>query len=146
MYLNEYEELTSKLNEFQTQESQLLEEMAVGANSGSDLDSPLESTSEASINNNNYHNNNNIQHTPSQGSLVNYFNTAGQATYPVPKSPLKSVVRAYLPNQQRTTMQVHPGQTVREALSKAMKRRKLTPEMCVVYRFANRWEGHLVFC
>ncbi|XP_071453330.1 raf homolog serine/threonine-protein kinase Raf isoform X2 [Hetaerina americana] len=52
----------------------------------------------------------------------------------LPRSPLKSVVRAHLPNQQRTSVQVRHGQSVRDALSKAMKLRKLTPEMCVVYR------------
>ena len=50
-----------------------------------------------------------------------------------PRTPLKSVIRAHLPNQQRTTVQVYPGQTLREALSKAMRRRKLTPEMCTVF-------------
>lgn len=53
---------------------------------------------------------------------------------PPPRSPLKSVVRAYLPNEQRTIVQVKPGQTVREALSKAMKLRKLDPSICAVYR------------
>ena len=53
---------------------------------------------------------------------------------PPPRSPLKSVVRAYLPNEQRTIVQVKPGQTVREALSKAMKLRKLDPSTCAVYR------------
>jgi pole hole protein len=53
---------------------------------------------------------------------------------PPPRSPLKSVVRAYLPNEQRTIVQVKPGQTVREALSKAMKLRKLDPLNCAVYR------------
>ncbi|EEB17557.1 cAMP-dependent protein kinase catalytic subunit, putative [Pediculus humanus corporis] len=51
----------------------------------------------------------------------------------VPHSPLKSVVRAFLPNQQRTSVQVWPGLTVREALAKAMNLRKLTPIMCDVY-------------
>ncbi|KAL1132035.1 hypothetical protein AAG570_011643 [Ranatra chinensis] len=46
---------------------------------------------------------------------------------------LKSVVRAHLPNQQRTSVQVKQGQTVRDALAKAMKLRNLTPEMCIVY-------------
>lgn len=50
-----------------------------------------------------------------------------------PRSPLKAVVRAFLPNQQRTSVQAWPGLTVREALSKAMNLRKLTPIMCDVY-------------
>jgi B-Raf proto-oncogene serine/threonine-protein kinase len=61
--------------------------------------------------------------------------TAGDSS-PVlaPRSPLKSVVRAHLPNQQRTSVQVRRGLTVRDALSKAMKLRKLSPETCMVYR------------
>lgn len=50
-----------------------------------------------------------------------------------PRSPLKCYVRAFLPNQQRTTIQAKPGLTVREALAKAMNLRKLTPIMCDVY-------------
>lgn len=50
-----------------------------------------------------------------------------------PRSPLKSYVRAFLPNQQRTMIQAKPGLTVREALAKAMNLRKLTPIMCDVY-------------
>ncbi|KAG8240179.1 hypothetical protein J437_LFUL009470 [Ladona fulva] len=64
-----------------------------------------------------------------------------------PRSPLKSVVRAHLPNQQRTSVQVRQGQSVRDALSKAMKLRKLTPEMCVVYRGESKilipWEADI---
>lgn len=53
---------------------------------------------------------------------------------PVPPSPMKAFIRAYLPNQQRTSVTVRHGVTVREALSKAMSLRKLTPETCVVYK------------
>ena len=53
---------------------------------------------------------------------------------PVPPSPLQAFIRAHLPNQQRTSVTVRYGVTVREALSKAMSLRKLTPETCVVYQ------------
>ncbi|CAH1997403.1 unnamed protein product [Acanthoscelides obtectus] len=42
-------------------------------------------------------------------------------------------VRAHLPNQQRTSVQVREGLTLREALSKAMKLRNLVCEICCVY-------------
>jgi len=51
-----------------------------------------------------------------------------------PKSPYRTVVRVYLGNHGHTSVQVRPGITLREALGKAMKRRQLTPETCVVYR------------
>ncbi|KAL3183345.1 hypothetical protein MRX96_000318 [Rhipicephalus microplus] len=75
---------------------------------------------------------------PIRASPLTSQQTAGDSTKDVPKSPMKSVVRAFLPNQQRTTVQVRPGQTVMEALSKAMKRRKLTTEMCVVFKCSTR--------
>ncbi|XP_046739402.1 raf homolog serine/threonine-protein kinase Raf-like [Diprion similis] len=52
---------------------------------------------------------------------------------PDPRTPLKSLLRAHLPNQQRTSVQVKEGLSLRDALAKAMKLRNLTPEMCVVY-------------
>ncbi|CAH0385417.1 unnamed protein product [Bemisia tabaci] len=51
--------------------------------------------------------------------------------------PPKSVIRAHLPNQQRTSVPVRPGQTLREALAKPMKLRNLTPEMCTVCTLDN---------
>nr|WAK98086.1 B-Raf proto-oncogene serine/threonine-protein kinase [Colaphellus bowringi] len=42
-------------------------------------------------------------------------------------------LRAHLPNQQRTSVQVREGLTLREALSKAMKLRNLVCEVCCVY-------------
>ncbi|KPI95346.1 Raf-like serine/threonine-protein kinase phl [Papilio xuthus] len=49
----------------------------------------------------------------------------------------KVFLRAHLPNQQRTSVQVKEGVTLREALSKALKLRNLTCEMCEVVRTGN---------
>ncbi|XP_011506455.1 PREDICTED: raf homolog serine/threonine-protein kinase phl [Ceratosolen solmsi marchali] len=49
-----------------------------------------------------------------------------------PRTPHKSLLRAHLPNQQRTSVQVREGLSLRDALAKAMKLRNLTTEMCVV--------------
>lgn len=46
----------------------------------------------------------------------------------------KVFLRAHLPNQQRTSVQVKEGVTLRDALSKALKLRNLTCEMCEVVR------------
>lgn len=51
----------------------------------------------------------------------------------VPKSPVKAIVRAHLGDHGHTFVSTKPGTTVREALSKAMKLRKLAPETCAVY-------------
>ncbi|XP_047118079.1 raf homolog serine/threonine-protein kinase Raf [Schistocerca piceifrons] len=123
MYLTEYQELTSKLYEFQAKEHELIEQLSNGRESPQDI-------SERS----GFSNNNSGCGGDSSPKLV-------------PRSPLKSVVRAHLPNQQRTTVQVRPGQTLREALAKALKLRKLTPEMCVVYRGQSKisipWEADI---
>ncbi|XP_076332952.1 serine/threonine-protein kinase A-Raf-like isoform X2 [Tachypleus tridentatus] len=134
MYITEFEDLNSKLNEFQLQEQRLVDQLSNGSNGRDspehlDLDyddSRIYSevvTSRTALTPNN-----------SQGSLSSgYAGTMSDGGRLTPKSPLK-VVRAFLPNQQRSTVQVRPGQTVQEALSKAMKRRHLTPHMCVVYK------------
>lgn len=44
------------------------------------------------------------------------------------------IVRAHLPNNQTTAANIPAGMTVREALDRAMRHRKLDPDMCYVYR------------
>lgn len=44
----------------------------------------------------------------------------------------KIFLRAHLPNQQRTSVEVIPGLKLKDALSKALARRNLTCEMCEV--------------
>ncbi|CAG7832712.1 unnamed protein product [Allacma fusca] len=135
MYLQEYSELTSKLHDLEAKEQELKERIV--------------------------NDNENIRDTSPQLRSItaqsNYFEeySASQSVASgdeglSPRSPLKAVIRAHLPNQQRTSVQVKPGQTVREALAKAMKHRKLTPEMCAVFKFKPssskvqvRWEDDI---
>nr|XP_022912275.1 raf homolog serine/threonine-protein kinase phl-like [Onthophagus taurus] len=49
------------------------------------------------------------------------------------------LLRAHLPNQQRTSVQVRKGQTLREALAKAMKLRNLICEVCCVYALGSEF-------
>lgn len=46
--------------------------------------------------------------------------------------PNKRFLHVHLPNQQRTIIPIQDGQTVRDALSRAMKKRQLTVAMCSV--------------
>lgn len=109
MYLTEYHELTSKLHELEVKEQQLCEQINLQKLVPQDLsDSAGDSDHSA-------------------------YPTLDRGHRPSFQSVLKKVVRAHLPNQQRTSVQVTPGHTVREQLAKAMKLRNLTPEMCVVY-------------
>lgn len=46
--------------------------------------------------------------------------------------PKQYLLRAYLPNEQRTSVQVMPGRKLRDALIKALRRRNMHCEMCEV--------------
>lgn len=52
--------------------------------------------------------------------------------------PTGLFIKAHLPNQQRTTVHTPAGMTIREALSKALRLRKLEPEMCSVYKYSSQ--------
>lgn len=50
-------------------------------------------------------------------------------------------LKAQLPNQQRTIARVPPGTTIKEALGKALRLRRLEPDMCEVFRLSTKG-GH----
>ncbi|XP_076022519.1 raf-1 proto-oncogene, serine/threonine kinase a isoform X1 [Genypterus blacodes] len=52
----------------------------------------------------------------------------------MPDSRTSSTIRVYLPNQQRTVVNVRPGLTLHSCLIKALKVRGLQPECCAVFR------------
>nr|CAH0108223.1 unnamed protein product [Daphnia galeata] len=144
MYIAEYNELTSKLHEFKAREQELIERVSA-ATASNGRQSPggheLEDCSDAELpphlKTGFVSDGGGIGHHHGQQQQIHHQQAPGPpliAIPPPPRSPLKSVVRAYLPNEQRTIVQVKPGQTVREALSKAMKLRKLDPSTCAVYR------------
>jgi hypothetical protein len=54
-----------------------------------------------------------------------------------PRSPGRKIVRAHLGDHGHTFVPTKPGITVREALSKAMKLRKLAPETCKVFKVSD---------
>lgn len=55
----------------------------------------------------------------------------------VPKSPVRTIVWAHLSDHGHTCVQTKPGISVRDALHKAMKLRKLAPETCAVYKLSD---------
>ncbi|XP_072745077.1 raf homolog serine/threonine-protein kinase Raf [Anoplolepis gracilipes] len=73
----------------------------------------------------------NVRRISSSVSMSESDNNANRG----PRTPVKAfhTLRAYLPNQQRTTVQVKEGLSLRDALAKPMKLRNLTTEMCAVY-------------
>ncbi|KAM6982785.1 raf-1 proto-oncogene, serine/threonine kinase a isoform 3-T4 [Tautogolabrus adspersus] len=52
----------------------------------------------------------------------------------IPDSKTSSTIRVYLPNQQRTVVNVRPGLTLYSCLIKALKVRGLQPQCCAVFR------------
>ncbi|KAM9829704.1 raf-1 proto-oncogene, serine/threonine kinase a isoform X2 [Syngnathus typhle] len=52
----------------------------------------------------------------------------------LPDSKTSSTIRVYLPNQQRTVVNVRPGMTLQSCLIKALKVRGLQPQCCAVFR------------
>ncbi|XP_050439072.1 raf homolog serine/threonine-protein kinase Raf [Adelges cooleyi] len=51
-----------------------------------------------------------------------------------PSTPSVRVIRAHLPNKQRTTIEVKHGETLHLALEKRLQHRKIPMNVCVVYR------------
>lgn len=53
----------------------------------------------------------------------------------------KCIIKARLPNQERTTVSQPPGMTIREALTKKLGTRYLEPDMCIVYRLGSNGQA-----
>ncbi|XP_037038545.1 raf homolog serine/threonine-protein kinase Raf isoform X2 [Bradysia coprophila] len=104
MYINEYQELTSKLHELEIKEHELMERLQQN-----EIEPP--------------------DHTEYQEETGSNYGT-------LTRQP-KIFLRAHLPYQQRTSVQVIPGLRLRDALQKALKRRNLTCDMCEVTVFGN---------
>uniref|UniRef100_T2MGW2 non-specific serine/threonine protein kinase n=1 Tax=Hydra vulgaris TaxID=6087 RepID=T2MGW2_HYDVU len=126
----EVEELKGKLDALRKRENTLLHQKPELLQNGfkhtithesSDESSPISSPS------------------PSQSNAVSHESEKVVSNGNVaPSSPLHAHFRAYLPNNQRTMIKYKPGQTVHEALLKAMTLRGLNTESYVVYRKSNR--------
>ncbi|XP_022203364.2 raf homolog serine/threonine-protein kinase Raf-like, partial [Nilaparvata lugens] len=106
IYLAEYQELTSKLHDYEVREHQLIEEITSVNAFAQESDT---------------------------GNATSVENVSITGISICRTIPLRSVIRAHLPNQQRTSVQVRVGQSVRDSLSKAMSFRNITPSMCTVY-------------
>ncbi|XP_058838071.1 raf homolog serine/threonine-protein kinase Raf-like [Topomyia yanbarensis] len=109
LYLEEYQELTSKLHDLETKEQELVERK-----SQMQVQCERESTSEPS-------------EPPDPEERVEVDSMCGTLS-----RTSKMLLRAHLPNQQRTSVQVIPGMRLKDALAKALKRRNLTCDICEV--------------
>ncbi|XP_061500724.1 raf homolog serine/threonine-protein kinase Raf isoform X2 [Anopheles gambiae] len=105
LYLEEYQELTSKLHDLEIKEQDLMEKKIQMQNE--QLSEPSE--------------------PPDPAERVETESMCGTLS-----RQSKMLLRAFLPNQQRTSVQVIPGMRLKDALAKALKRRNLTCEFCEV--------------
>ncbi|XP_078199749.1 serine/threonine-protein kinase B-raf isoform X5 [Callithrix jacchus] len=123
IYLEAYEEYTSKLDALQQREQQLLESLGNGTDfsvsSSASMDTVTSSSSSS------------LSVLPSSLSV---FQNPADVSRSNPKSPQKPIVRVFLPNKQRTVVPARCGVTVRDSLKKALMMRGLIPECCAVYR------------
>ncbi|XP_075711990.1 serine/threonine-protein kinase B-raf isoform X3 [Rhinoderma darwinii] len=119
IYVEAYEEYTSKLDALQQREQQLLESMGNGTDSSS-LSSEMTLSS--------------VPSTLSLPSSLSVLQNPSDLSRINPKSPQKPIVRVFLPNKQRTVVPARCGVTVRDSLKKALMMRGLIPECCAVYR------------
>uniref|UniRef100_A0A2M4BFX8 non-specific serine/threonine protein kinase n=1 Tax=Anopheles marajoara TaxID=58244 RepID=A0A2M4BFX8_9DIPT len=104
LYLEEYQELTSKLHDLEIKEQALIDRKMQLLHE--QLSEPIE--------------------PPDPDEHVeSIYGTLGRQSS-------KMLLRAFLPNQQRTSVQVIPGMRLKDALAKALKRRNLTCEFCEV--------------
>uniref|UniRef100_A0A672JRG9 non-specific serine/threonine protein kinase n=1 Tax=Sinocyclocheilus grahami TaxID=75366 RepID=A0A672JRG9_SINGR len=123
IYLEAYEEYTSKLDALQQREQQLLEAIGNGTEFCSSPTPILLDVKGPGI-----------QSAPATPNTLAVLQTPTDATRGNPRSPQKPIVRVFLPNKQRTVVPARCGMTVRDSLKKALMMRGLIPECCAVYR------------
>ncbi|XP_076152684.1 serine/threonine-protein kinase B-raf isoform X2 [Alosa pseudoharengus] len=129
IYLEAYEEYTSKLDALQQREQQLLEAIGNGTEFSCSSPTPVGSSSALL----------DVKLSGAQGftpapNTLAVLQTPTDATRGNPRSPQKPIVRVFLPNKQRTVVPARCGMTVRDSLKKALMMRGLIPECCAVYR------------
>ncbi|XP_068611479.1 serine/threonine-protein kinase B-raf isoform X2 [Brachionichthys hirsutus] len=129
IYVEAYEEYTSKLDALQQREQQLLEATGNGTDFACSH-APTPALMEVKMGGCRI----GAQAFPSAPNSLAVLQTPGDAGRANPRSPQKPIVRVFLPNKQRTVVPARCGMTVRDSLKKALMMRGLIPECCAVYR------------
>ncbi|XP_014089725.2 raf homolog serine/threonine-protein kinase Raf [Bactrocera oleae] len=136
MYITEYQELTSKLHDLFVKEHELMEQLSSQqeeANKADQQKIQLEYTNHQPQ----YQNQQQSSHQHAHLASIdmtdsNAANSNSGSRCSTLTRPPKVLLRAHLPNQQRTSVEVVPGVRLRDALMKALKLRQLKPDMCEV--------------
>ncbi|XP_066918442.1 serine/threonine-protein kinase A-Raf-like isoform X2 [Clytia hemisphaerica] len=131
----EIEELKTKLGTISKQRDEYSDAMKNGT-----APPPVPPQQQTSTNSNNSDSDSQPSSPNLTRSTLNSFSDGSynQSNGNSPHSSLRAHIRAFLPNNQRTMIKYKLGQTVREALYKAMSRRSLTTDSYRVYNKANR--------
>ncbi|KAH8261928.1 raf homolog serine/threonine-protein kinase Raf isoform X1 [Drosophila bipectinata] len=149
MYLTEYQELTSKLHELEAKEHELMEQLNTLQKQEEDVSTASEQQQQQlhqqlqqrMRDQPHYQNQTQILQQQRQlarvqgsdltDSLGGSNSNPGSQCGTLTRQP-KILLRAHLPNQQRTSVEVVAGVRLCDALMKALKLRQLTPDMCEV--------------
>ncbi|XP_005096987.2 serine/threonine-protein kinase A-Raf isoform X2 [Aplysia californica] len=132
LYVQEYEELANKIHYYQLREQRLQEQMSVGG--GSPPPSPPHSKSQPEepllspgppL-------------TPSNSNSNPRMPPVGQRSPQLGPRSTNAHIKAHLPNSMVTTVLAIPGTTLKDGLTKAMKRRQLDASKCQVFRHKTR--------
>lgn len=126
LYVMEFEELESKLEELRAKESDLLDRIQQMEDSGGrrPYDAPEEEPDSLVPD---------PKSRSAAGDTSDYGGVSGGGGGGGgDEKPKQYLLRAYLPNKQRTSVQVMPGRKLRDALIKALRRRNMHCEMCEV--------------
>ncbi|XP_016995777.2 raf homolog serine/threonine-protein kinase Raf [Drosophila takahashii] len=137
MYLMEYQELTSKLHELEAKEQELIERL----NAQDQRQEQQQQQQQQEQEQPHYQNQTQILQQQRQLARVHVHGSdltdslvssqPGSQCGTLTRQP-KILLRAHLPNQQRTSVEVISGVRLCDALMKALKLRQLTPDMCEV--------------
>ncbi|KAK2167868.1 hypothetical protein LSH36_23g09012 [Paralvinella palmiformis] len=140
LYIQEYDSLTNQIYELQVKEQRLQEQLhnkqeQQGSPDPDSDPNPLLCLDPCAAPTPS------ITPNSSSGNLEKYAVQTAQTQPPQPqgspqippKSPLRNIITAYLPNHQKTVVQVKEGLSLHQALWKALKHRDFKTEMCNVY-------------
>ncbi|KAM8720779.1 hypothetical protein ACLKA7_006768 [Drosophila subpalustris] len=157
MYLTEYQELTSKLHLLEAKEHELMEQLNA-------LQQDEECQSQSEAQQQQQHDQTDQPHYQNQTQILQQQRQLTRHVHELSDSLISSsgfgsgtasqcgtltrqpkvLLRAHLPNQQRTSVEVVAGTRLCDALMKALKLRQLEPSMCEVSTTPHSGHRHII--
>jgi len=131
IFYSELQELTLKLQQFQTREQNLKDRLS------DSMATELENSVFQQVE---------VESPPPDfvGTFATAEHEVGSGSpRPTPRSPYRSIIKAHLGSHGSTSVSVKPGLTLRDALAKGMKLRKLAPDSCKAYKLSDECKSPL---